>query len=96
MTETTEDGFYARVYAAIARIPAGCVTTYGQVALMVERPRGARLVGWAMRTAPEGLPWYRVVRADGSMAVPGQQALLADEGVTFTLDGRVDMAAHQW
>lgn len=91
-----DNGVYERIYEAVSRIPAGKVTSYGHIALMVERPGAARLVGWAMRTLPEGLPWYRVVRADGTPNFPEQRALLEAEGVTFRDDGRVDMSRHDW
>jgi methylated-DNA-protein-cysteine methyltransferase-like protein len=94
------DGFFAQVYGLVARIPRGRVASYGQLALMLGRPNGARAVGWAMRTCPDNLPWQRVVRADGSIAAGGwaelRRARLMDEGVVFTEDGRVDMALCQW
>jgi methylated-DNA-protein-cysteine methyltransferase-like protein len=43
------------------------------------------------------LPWYRVIKADGSIALePGagreeQMALLRSEGVTVSKTGKVDM-----
>lgn len=94
------DGFFAQVYELVARIPAGRVASYGQLALMLGRPRGARAVGWAMRACPEELPWQRVVREDGSIAPGGlgelRRARLEDEGVPFGADGRVDMARCRW
>lgn len=94
------DGFFAQVYALVARIPQGRVASYGQLAFMLGRPSGARAVGWAMRTCPDDLPWQRVVKADGSIAAGGwselRRARLIDEGVIFKEDGRVDMARCQW
>jgi methylated-DNA-protein-cysteine methyltransferase-like protein len=53
-----------------------------------------------MRNCPEGLPWQRVVMADGSIAQGGyheiRRAMLEAEGVPFLPDGRVNMAACQW
>jgi methylated-DNA-protein-cysteine methyltransferase-like protein len=81
------------------------VATYGQIARLLGAPHGARLVGWAMHGAPPGsrVPWHRVIQQGGSLSPsvsphdPGRQRrLLEREGVTFGLDGRVDMAAHQW
>jgi len=37
-----EDGFFARVYALVRRIPRGRVATYGEVAALLGVPRGAR------------------------------------------------------
>ena len=94
------NNFFQRVYAIVARIPPGHVISYGQIARMLGNPRAARQVGWAMRQSPEGLPWHRVVRADGSIAEGGwseaRRALLEEEDVPFTADGRVDMARCGW
>ena len=43
------DAFFTRVYVAVRRIPRGRVATYGQVAVLLGVPRGARAVGWALR-----------------------------------------------
>ena len=94
------DGFFEEVYSIVARIPYGKVVSYGQIARALDRPRSARMVGWAMRRCPEGLPWHRVIKADGSIAsgvLPDLgRDLLAAEGVTFLDDGRVDMEACRW
>jgi len=92
--------FFEEVYAVVSRIPYGKVVSYGQIATALGRPRAAREVGWAMRTCPENLPWQRVVKADGSIAggefAEIRKAALEAEGVTFFLDGRVDMEAFRW
>lgn len=87
--------FFEQVYAVVGTIPHGKVVSYGQIARALGRPRAAREVGWAMRCCPEGLPWQRVVMADGSitggMYADMRRMLLEAEGVTFLPDGRVDM-----
>lgn len=60
------DAVFARVYEVLARVPAGRVVTYGQIAMAIGMPRGARTVGWALRQCPPGLPWHRVVTAKPS------------------------------
>jgi len=69
--------------------------SYGQIARMLDRPRAARQVGWAMRCCPEHLPWQRVVKIDGTIAagvnLDLQKGLLKAEGVMFLPDGRIDM-----
>lgn len=71
--------FREEVYAAVRKIPAGSVVTYGEVALMVGRPGAARAVGnalhvnpyeWGSLDVPRELwvPCHRVVAADGSLA----------------------------
>lgn len=92
-------GQYQPIYDVLAQVPVGCVVTYGQIARHLGMPHGARLVGWAMRQCPDGLPWHRVVGAKGAIvqhAVAVQRALLEDEGVEFTIDGRVDLAVYGW
>jgi AraC family transcriptional regulator of adaptative response/methylated-DNA-[protein]-cysteine methyltransferase len=44
--------FQQRVYEAITKIPYGRTRTYGEVALMVGNPTGARAVGQAMGRNP--------------------------------------------
>ncbi|MCL2857630.1 MAG: MGMT family protein [Oscillospiraceae bacterium] len=87
--------FFKQVYAVVERIPHGKVMSYGQIALMLGSPRGARQVGWAMRCCPGHLPWQRVVMADGSIAgglyADIRKSLLEAEGVVFLPDGRIDM-----
>ena len=70
-------------------VPAGHVTTYGD--LSPEAPRYAGAVLHA--TDDPGVPWQRVVRADGSLAKGERQRLLLEaEGVPFKGE-RVDMCA---
>jgi methylated-DNA-protein-cysteine methyltransferase related protein len=78
----------ARLVLRRARsIPAGLVTTYGD--LCPEAPRFAGAVLAA--THDPGVPWQRIVRADGSLAKGRRQRrLLEREGVSFSGE-RVDM-----
>lgn len=77
-----------RILAAIRSIPEGFVSTYGDVS-----PGAPRAAGRALSHA-RGVPWWRVVRADGSLAVGEQQRRrLEAEGVPFRRGGsRVDLA----
>jgi methylated-DNA-protein-cysteine methyltransferase-like protein len=56
------------VYRFVRRVPRGCVVTYGQVAMRLGAPRGARAVGAAMRVCPDDVPWHRVVNAQGKIS----------------------------
>ena len=80
----SDDAILARIRA----IPPGFVRAYGDVS-----PGAPRRAGAVLHHADEpGLPWWRVVRADGSLAQGDRQrALLADEGVPFRSRDRVDM-----
>ncbi|HEX6782928.1 MAG TPA: MGMT family protein [Solirubrobacterales bacterium] len=68
-------------------IPAGFVSTYGDVS-----PGAPRFAGTVLFHADDpDLPWWRVVRADGSLAKGDRQrALLRAEGVPFRGE-RVDI-----
>jgi methylated-DNA-protein-cysteine methyltransferase-like protein len=80
------------VTAVLQRLTAGDVTTYGEVAAEAGSPGAARAVGNLLRgSGGSGLPWWRVVAADGRL-VPGIEgehaARLRAEGVEVR-DGRV-------
>lgn len=92
--------FFEQVYTVVEQIPYGKVTSYGQIARLLGRPRAAREVGRAMHCCPEHLPWQRVVMADGSITggtfADMRRSALQNEGVGFLPDGRVDMALYRW
>jgi len=74
-----------RIVERIRAIPEGWVRTYGDI-----DPRAPRLVGLVLSRS-QGLPWQRVVRADGSLTQGARQReLLEREGVPMRGD-RVDM-----
>lgn len=75
------------VLARVRVIPPGRVRSYGDVSPGAPRFAGAVLFG---ATEPE-LPWWRVVRADGSLAKGARQRRhLVAEGVPFRGE-KVDM-----
>lgn len=94
--------YYDRVYEVVARIPLGRCATYGQIALMTGSPRAARAVGYALAACKSPhIPCHRVMGRDGTLPprgfAPGvQRALLEQEGVPFTGDGRVDLGRCRW
>ena len=82
----------ARVLDRIRNTPEGFVRAYGDVSPGAPRFAGTVLSGNDDPT----LPWWRIVRADGSLAKgERQRALLAAEGVPF-VDGRVDLEEAWW
>ena len=91
---------FEQIYYLVSRIPCGKVASYGQIARALGMPRSARVVGWAMRSCPENLPWHRVIKSDGAISSGVMQdlcrELLRSEGVSFLKDGRVDMESCQW
>jgi methylated-DNA-protein-cysteine methyltransferase related protein len=74
-----------RIIERVRAIPEGFVRTYGDI-----DPGAPRLVGLVLART-HGIPWHRVVRADGSLpkAAP-QRELLLREGVPIR-GGRVDL-----
>jgi methylated-DNA-protein-cysteine methyltransferase-like protein len=79
------------VLARIRDTPPGFVRTYGDVS-----PGAPRFAGTVLHDNHDpDLPWFRIVRSDGSIAThppARQRALLEAEGVPFRGD-RVDMRA---
>jgi methylated-DNA-protein-cysteine methyltransferase-like protein len=71
MSAVTDD-FEDRVRRVILGLRDGHVSTYGEVAEEAGFPGAARAVGNVVARS-EGLPWWRVVHADGSL-VPGHEA----------------------
>jgi alkylated DNA nucleotide flippase Atl1 len=73
----------------IRATPPGFVRTYGDVS-----PGAPRVAGAVLSECEDpGIPWHRIVRADGSLAKGARQrALLDAEGVPFR-GTRVDMRA---
>lgn len=98
--------FNALVYALVRHIPRGMVLNYGRVAELLNAPHGAREVGWALSSLPQGqrdVPWHRVVNAQGRISIKGsppaaaeQRRRLEAEGITFDERDRLDLKAHLW
>ncbi len=99
MAETLESAKH-RVFQVVSQIPTGRVASYGQIARLAEMPSHARLVGRILSKLPSdtGLPWHRVVNAQGKITNPGrvrQADLLAKEGVSL-INGRVSLKVYGW
>jgi len=100
---------FERIYAVVAEVPHGRVTTYGHVARAVGLGRAARTVGWALKAVarssagPLAVPCHRVVNRVGALTgrlhfeTPTvMEERLRAEGVAFRDDGTVDLDAHLW
>lgn len=94
---------FTMIYTLVSQIPAGYVTTYGEVARQVGCT--ARTVGFAMAALPAGheVPWQRVINSRGRVSPRAdgdgshiQEALLAAEGVDFDEQRRVDLKIYGW
>lgn len=85
-----------RILAVIRAIAPGRVSSYGEVARRAGLPGRARLTARILADNDDAsLPWHRVVRADGRIAMPEdsrgareQRARLRAEGVVVE-NGRV-------
>jgi methylated-DNA-protein-cysteine methyltransferase-like protein len=71
----------------VSATPPGFVRTYGDVS-----PGAPRVAGAVLHACEDpGVPWHRIVRADGSLAKgERQRVLLEAEGVPFR-GARVDI-----
>lgn len=84
-------GFHERVLRAAARIPAGKVLTYTEIAARAGNPRASRAAGNALHNNPVAIivPCHRIVRSDGSLGgygggLPVKEWLLRHEGAIAT------------
>ncbi len=95
--------FYEAVYRVVRKVPKGRVMTYGQIATILGAPRAARAVGYAMRAAPDRIPWQRVINRKGQISARSeverpilQKMLLESEGVHFDATGTCDLERLRW
>ena len=88
------EAYVEQVLSIVERIPPGRATSYGAIADAVGRG-GPRQVGRTMALYGSAVPWWRVVRADGSLPESHRGEALAhyrEEGTR--LRGRLTDAAH--
>ena len=94
-----------RIWLVVAKIPAGRVCSYGDVARLAGLPGAARRVGRALRALPagSGVPWHRVVGAGGRLSLEPstragreQRRRLAAEGIVVSASGRLPIAVCRW
>ena len=95
--------FTQRIIAAVKSVKPGQVASYGAIAAAAGNPQGARQVVRVLNTysEKEGLAWHRIVRKDGSIALPRgggfelQKALLEAEGFVVDEAGRIHRKGAQ-
>ncbi len=93
------DGHAALVLSVVERVPPGRVTTYGAVAELlrdVTGRGGPRQVARVMALEGTAVPWWRCVRADGTLPahlVGRAEAEWAAEGTPRLGSGAVDLRA---
>lgn len=87
------------VLRCVEQVPPGRVTTYGSIAEAVGEVLGGggpRQVGAVMALHGGPVPWWRVVRADGTLPLCHDGRALHEhraEGTPLRPSGKVDMAA---
>ncbi|HXS02649.1 MAG TPA: MGMT family protein [Pyrinomonadaceae bacterium] len=98
MDKQADPKYRERVYTIVRRIPSGRVMTYGQIAELLGDGYTPRTVGFCMHSSPEGMPWHRVINAQGKcstgrVVLPHnkQQLMLEHEGVVFDENGRCEL-----
>lgn len=94
----SRDDFVEAVLSTVEAIPPGKVLAYGDLAELIGIG-GPRSVGAVMSGHGAGVPWWRVIRADGS-AAPGLEARARREwlaeGTPLRPTGKVDMPRARW
>ena len=87
--------FAEQVYKELKRVPRGKVTTYGDLAKRIGRPKAARAVGTALHKNPYApqVPCHRVLKSDGGIGgfaegIKVKIKILKSEGVEVR-NGRV-------
>lgn len=94
--------FRAKVLAAVRRIPAGRVATYGDVAAAAGSPRASRAVGNIMRERRSaGVPCHRVIAAGGRLGGFGgnlqlKRELLRAEGILVAGNRVKNFVERRW
>ena len=97
MSQIDWEEYTERVLQCVEQVPRGRATTYGVIAEVVGARLGGggpRLVGSVMAAHGGPVPWWRVVRADGSLPSSHQgEARLRylEEGTPLRASGNVDI-----
>jgi methylated-DNA-protein-cysteine methyltransferase-like protein len=99
-----ETPFTREVKKSVRSVPRGRVATYGQIAALAGRERGARGVAWILHSSAEkaGLPWHRLIGAAGRISLPRgrgfaeQKRRLVAEGIVVSPGGRIDLKRFRW
>ncbi|QWC84415.1 MGMT family protein [Nocardioidaceae bacterium] len=97
MAAVFDEAYVEAVLRCVEAVPRGRVTTYGAIGDVVGS--GPRLVGRALAASGDGVPWWRVVRADGSLPPshgPRAREAYAAEGTPVRPSGRVAVADAFW
>jgi alkylated DNA nucleotide flippase Atl1 len=93
-----DEQYVEQVLSVVERVPTGRVTTYGAIAEHVGSG-GPRLVGRVMSLYGGSVPWWRVVRADGSPPLCHEGEAVAEyraEGTPMRSLTKLDLPRAFW
>lgn len=89
--------FFEAVWDIVCQIPAGKVSSYGQIASMMPaavdadpmRRLAPRWVGTALRKTPRGkaIPWHRVINSQGKISFPAGSAQAEEQRRRLEIEG---------
>ncbi|KAI0393245.1 MGMT family protein [Xylariaceae sp. FL0594] len=92
--------FFIAVYNAVQEIPAGRVTSYGHIAMLVGTPQRPRQVGICLKHLPQeedpgqrhrhhsgNVPWQRVINAKGVISPRSQPSGARDQAAALRAEG---------
>ncbi|MGI9156517.1 MAG: MGMT family protein [Marmoricola sp.] len=89
--------YVEQVLSLVEQVPPGRATTYGLIAEALGG--GPRQVGNVLAREGGGVPWWRVVRADGSLP-PSHQGRAREEylveGTPMRPSGSIDIREAVW
>ena len=99
--------FYHKVYAVVAEIPHGKVTSYGAISEYLGVKSGARMVGYALNNYDSEelgfhIPAHRVLNRLGQLTGRAffdgnsMQERLVQEEIEFVEEFTVNMKKHFW
>lgn len=97
MSRPDRADYVEHVLTVVESVPRGRVTSYGAIAAVVGG--GPRQVGAVLASEGGPVPWWRVVRADGSLPPSHEHEArphYLEEGTPMRSSGAVDMAAAFW
>ena len=91
-----------KVYDMLLKIPAGKVTTYGDIAKAIGQPNSSRMIGQILHNNPTPVvvPCHRVVRSNGKIGGYAygsrkKRKLLEGEGLKFCGSNSTDLEEFQ-
>lgn len=102
MAPAADEEYVEAVLSVVEQVPTGRVTTYGLIAEVLRHSLGRggpRQVGAVLASYGGPVPWWRVVRADGSLPPSHDDRAVQEyrgEGTPLRRSGAVDLRLAVW